>query len=406
MSGPTLFLVAGEASGDVIGARLMAALKRRTGGAIRFAGIGGERMAAEGLDSLFPMHELSLMGLVEILPKARHLLRRIKQTADAVTDMRPDAVVTIDSPGFNMRLAKRLQGQGIPLIHFVAPHVWAWRPGRAVKVARLFDHLLTLMPFEPPYFTVHGLDCTFTGHPVVENGADRGDRDRFRVEHAIPADAPLLCILPGSRSAEIERLSPVFGETLQRLAATRPGLRAVVVAAPAVADRVREVAGAWSVPTVVVEGDQAKYDAFAACDAALAASGTVTLELGLAGAPMVVAYRVNAVTAWLGRRLIKIPYVSLLNVVLARKAVPEYLQEDCRADLLEAALAPLLDDPEAAAAQRRDCAEAARLVGLGGSPPSDRAAEAVLGVIGWEGAEEPGSEAVIAPSVAARQNAT
>ena len=386
MTRPTLFLVAGEASGDLIGARLMAALKQRTGGAIRFAGIGGERMAAEGLDSLFPMQELSLMGLVEILPKARHLLRRIRQTADAVLELRPDAVVTIDSPGFNMRLAKRLEGQGIRRIHFVAPHVWAWRPGRAVKVARLFDHLLTLMPFEPPYFTVHGLDCTVTGHPVVENGADRGDGERFRTEHGIPAEAPLLCVLPGSRSAEIERLTPVFGETLQRLAADRPELRAVIVAAPAVADQVRTAVSGWSVPTVIVQGDAAKYDAFAACDAALAASGTVTLELALANAPMVVAYRVNALTAWLGRRLIKIPYVSLMNVVLGRKAVPEYLQEDCRPEVLEAALAQLLDDPEAAAAQRRDCAEASRLVGLGGPAPSDRAADAVLKVIGWSGA--------------------
>ena len=393
MTGPTLFLVAGEESGDVIGARLMAALKHRTGGAVRFAGIGGERMAAEGLESQFPMQELSLMGLVEILPKARHLLRRIRQTAEAVLQLRPDAVVTIDSPGFNLRLAKRLEGQGIKRIHVVAPQVWAWRPGRAAKIARLFDHLLTLMPFEPPYFTVHGLDCTFTGHPVVENGADAGDGGSFRMEHGIPGDAPLLCVLPGSRAAEIDRLAPVFGETLARLARGRPELRAVVVAAPAVAERVGEAVADWSVPTVIVEGDRAKYDAFAACDAALAASGTVTLELGLAGAPMVVAYRVNALTAWLGRRLIKIPYVSLLNVVLGRKAVPEYLQEDCRADLLEAALAPLLDDPEAAAAQRRDCAEASRLVGLGGPPPSDRAAEAVLQVIGWSEEESTGREA-------------
>ena len=204
-------------------------------------------------------------------------------------------------------------------------------------------------------------------------------------KHGIPAEAPLLCVLPGSRAAEIDRLTPVFADTLERLAATRPELRAVVAAAPAVAERVNEAVAGWPVPTVIVEGDRAKYDAFAACDAALAASGTVTLELGLAGAPMVVAYRVNPLTAWLGRRLIKIPYVALLNVVLGRKAVPEFLQEDCRADLLAAALTPLLDDPDAAAAQRRDCAEASRLVGLGGPPPSDRAAAAVLKVIGWSG---------------------
>lgn len=389
MTAPTLFLVAGEASGDVIGARLMAALKRRTAGTVRFAGIGGERMTAEGLDSLFPMRELSVMGLVEILPRARHLLRRIRQTAKAVLELRPDAVVTIDSPGFNLRLAARLAGQGIPRIHFVAPQVWAWRPGRAPRIARLLDHLLTLFPFEPPYFDVHGLECTFIGHPIVENGANSGDRDRFRADHDIPPEAPLLCILPGSRAGEIERLMPVFRETLRSLAADRPEMRSVIVAAPAVADLVQAAAATWPVPTIVVGGDAAKYDAFAASDAALAASGTVTLELALAGVPMVVAYRVNALTAWLGRRLIRIPYVSLVNVVLGRKAVPEYLQQDCRPELLTAALATLLDDPEAAAAQRRDSAEASRLVGLGGPPPSERAAEAVLKVIGWADTARP-----------------
>jgi len=385
MSAPTIYLVAGEPSGDIIGARLMAALKRRTDGAVRFAGIGGERMSAEGLRSLFPMDELSVMGLVEILPRARHLLRRIRQTADAVRAMRPDALVTIDSPGFSLRLAERLAGQGIRRIHFVAPQVWAWRPGRAAKIARLLDHLLTLLPFEPPYFTQHGLDCTFTGHPIVETGADRGNRDRFRAAHGIPGDAPMLCVLPGSRRGEIERLLPVFGETVDRLATDRPALRAVAVAAPAVSERVRELVSDWPVLTTVVEGDAAKYDAFAACDAALAASGTVTLELAMAGAPMVVAYKVNPLTAWIGRRLITIPYVSLVNIVLGRKSVPEYIQEDCRSGRLHAALAPLLDNGPEAVAQRRDCAEAARLVGLGGPPPSDRAAEAVLKAIGWTG---------------------
>ncbi len=381
MSGPTIFLVAGEPSGDVIGARLMAALKRRTGGKIRFAGIGGERMAAEGLESLFPMNELSVMGFVEILPRALHLLRRIRQTAKAAVEMRPDAVVTIDSPGFNLRLAERLAGQGIKRIHFVAPQVWAWRPGRAVKIAKLLEHLLTLLPFESPYFTCHGLATTFVGHPIVENGADQGDRARFRAAHGIPEDAPLLCVLPGSRAAEIERLLPVFGETVGRLSAGRPKLQAVVIAAPAVANRLRHDVWHWQVPTTTVEGDAAKYDAFAACDAALAASGTVTLELALAGAPMVVAYKVNPITAWIGWKLIKIPYVALVNVVLGRKAVPECLQESCRPELLEKELAPLLDVPEAAAAQRRDCAEAAKLVGLGGPPPSDRAAEVILNII-------------------------
>ncbi|NNG05419.1 MAG: lipid-A-disaccharide synthase [Inquilinus sp.] len=378
----TLFVVAGEASGDLIGGRLMAALKRRAGDGIRFAGIGGERMAAEGLDSLFPMNELSLMGLFEVLPRARHLLRRLRETAAEAERLAPDALITIDSPGFTLRLAERLAGKGIPLIHVVAPQVWAWRPGRAVKIAGLLDHLLALLPFEPPYFTVHGLPTTFIGHPLVESGVADGDGERFRDAHGIDASAPLLCVLPGSRDAEVERLLPIFGQAMAGLRRARPALAVAIPAASAVADRIRSLVAAWPGGAVVVEGDAAKYDCFAAADLALAASGTVTLELALAGTPMVVAYRVNALTAMIARRLVKLPHVALVNVVLGYGAVPELIQEECRADRLAAAMAALLDDPRATEAQRRAFAKVGRAVGAGGPSPSERAADAVLAAIG------------------------
>lgn len=198
--GLLVFLVAGEASGDILGARLMQALKRRRTD-IRFAGVGGERMTAEGMDSLFPMQELSLFGLVEVLPHIPKLRRRLAETVEAVARQRPDVVVTIDSPGFNRRLARSLKPLGIPLIHYVAPSVWAYRPGRAVKFSRLFDHLLALLPFEPPYFEKVGLDCTHVGHPAVEEAEERGDGAAFRAAHGIAADAPLLLALPVAGAA-------------------------------------------------------------------------------------------------------------------------------------------------------------------------------------------------------------
>lgn len=377
-AGPLVFLVAGEPSGDALGARLMAGLKAETDGTVRFAGIGGDAMAAGGLSSLFPMADLSVMGLAEVLPRLPRIVRRLRQAARAVREMRPDVVVTIDSPDFSFRLAKRLRGKGIPLVHYVAPTVWAWRPGRARRIARFLDHLLAVLPFEPPYFEREGLKCTFVGHSVVESGADRADGPAFRRRHGIAGDAPLLCVLPGSRQGEVSRLLPVFGETLERLAVRNPGLRAVLPAAEAVADAVVRAAEGWSLPVIVVRGQDEKYAAFAAADAALAASGTVSLELALAGTPAVIAYKVNAMTAWLVRRMVRIPSVNLVNIVLGRPAVPEFLQEDCRPELLADALGPLLHD----GAERRGQVEAAReaMIQLGGDgpPPSRRAARAVL----------------------------
>ncbi|AWK85760.1 lipid-A-disaccharide synthase [Azospirillum thermophilum] len=383
MSGPTLFLIAGEPSGDALGARLMAAAKRLTGGSVRFVGIGGEKMAAEGLQSLFPMGELTLFGIFELLPHLPNLIRRIDQTVAEILRIRPDAVVGIDSPGFTLRVAKKVKAAraGIPLIHYVAPTVWAWKPRRAAKYAAIYDHLLAILPFEPPYFEREGLPCSFVGHSVVESGAGAGDAARFRAQHGLTEGDRLVAVLPGSRRGEVTRLLPVFRETLERLTSTHQSLVVVVPTVATVRDRVAVELAGWPLRTILVEGDPAKYDAFAAAEVALAASGTVALELALARLPAVVAYRLNPVTVALYRRLIRVKYVNLVNLMLDRMLVPELLQEDCRPDRLAVELGRLLDDPAARQAQIDGVAEVAGWLGQGGTPPSERAARVILDVI-------------------------
>lgn len=372
-------LTAGEASGDALGARLMAALKRRTGGAVRFSGVGGPLMAAEGLDSLFPMTDLAVMGLAEVLPRARRLLARLDETAAAARRLRPDVLVAIDSPGFNLRLAERLRKRDFPFIQYVAPQVWAWRPERARKLPGLVDQLLALLPFEPEFFAKYGVDCRFVGHPVVESGAGRSDPERFRATHALGA-APLLVILPGSRRGEVQRHLAVFRETAARLRARWPDLAVAIPAAPAVIDEIAAAALRWPGPAIVVGSVEVKFEAFAAANAALAVSGTVALELALSNCPAVIAYRAHPITAAIVRRLIRVQRVSLANILLNRDLQPELLQENCRPDTLATALGRLLETPvrdvEAAETLRR-------LLGGEGEPPSERAAQAVLETAGW-----------------------
>jgi lipid-A-disaccharide synthase len=378
---PLLFVIAGEPSGDAIGARLMAALKARSKGSVRFAGIGGERMAREGLTSLFPMSDISLFGVAEIIPKIPLVLRRIRETVAAIRRQHPTAVISIDAPGFAFRVQERLRPGETVRIHCVAPTVWAYRPGRARAIARFLDHLLVLLPFEPPYFEAVGLPCTFIGHPVIEEGAERGDGQGFRACHGIPSGAQVLAVLPGSRWSEVSRLLPIFGETLGLLSARFPDLRVVVPVVPAVKEAVRHAIRTWKVPVLLVDQD-AKYDAFAASDAALAASGTVSLELALAGVPMVIGYRINPITAFWVRLLIRVQSVTLANLILGRKLVPEFLQGRCRATMLAVAVGDLLASAERREAQRRGLKEAMGRLGVEGPPPSERAAATILDVIG------------------------
>jgi len=376
-----VYLIAGEPSGDRLGARLMAALKDQATGDITFRGIGGAHMGAEGLESRFPIDELSVMGIAEVLPRLAGLLRRIRETADDIRTSRPEVLVTIDAPDFGLRVAKRLAGQGIPLVHYVAPSVWAWKPGRAKKMARYLDHVMTLLPFEPPYFTRHGLAATFTGHPVLESGAGTGDGRDFRARHQISADATLLCLLPGSRSGEVRRLMPIFKEVMAALAPGHPGLVTVMPTVDHVADYLRSEIGHWPEPPLIVAGEAEKFDAFAASDAALAASGTVGLELAAAGVPHVVAYRFNWLTNKLAHALVQGDYVHLVNVALGEAVVPEFILEQCRAEPIAAAVAGLLDDAEARAHQSERFQIAMQSLAPTDASPGAAAANVVLEII-------------------------
>lgn len=375
---PLYFFIAGEASGDFLGARAMHALKKKLDGNVRFAGIGGPRMEEEGIDLLFPQSDLAHVGLFEIIIHIPHLLRRIWQVVAEVRRLRPTAVITIDSPDFCFRVAKRLKGEGIPLIHYVAPSVWAWRPGRAKKVAGFLDHLLALLPFEPPYFTKEGLACAFVGHPLVEGGADKGKAQRFRDKYNLRSDVPLLAVLPGSRISEINKLMPVFQKTVELIFEKNPALHIVIPTVTAVKKLVREAVRDWKVPVVVTEGDEDKYDAFAAAKAALACSGTVSIELALAKLPAVIAYKVNALTGALARCLIKTKYVTLVNIMQDRAVMPEFLQQNCTPEKLAEAIQELLTNEASREAQISSLAAVAGWLGQGQFVPSEKAAEVIL----------------------------
>ena len=380
---PFIFMVAGEPSGDALGGALIAALRERTGNRIRIAGIGGEYMAQQGLPSLVPLSDLAVAGVTEVLPRAPLILRRVRQTVRAIREMRPDAVVTIDSSGFSWRIAQRLRraGERLPLIHYVAPMVWAWRPGRARRMARWYDHLLALLPFEPPYFEQVGLDCTYVGHPVIESGAERGNAARFRATHAIAAEELVLAVLPGSRGGEVRRLLPIFGSALRQLEAIVGPFRVAVPTVENVADAVSAGVTDWPGRPVVLRGAAAKYDAFAASRAAMAASGTVALELALAQVPMIVAYRLNPLTQALLDRVVKVRQVNLVNLILGRVLVPEFLGPGCTPQRLAGALAELVRDEPVRSAHRDGYDEAMRRLGAGSLSPSRNAADRVLAII-------------------------
>jgi lipid-A-disaccharide synthase len=386
-SGPLIYVTAGEPSGDLLGANLMQALKEATGGAVRFAGIGGERMQAEGLATLFPMSELSLMGF-EVVPKLPKLFARIRETVGDIRARRPDALVTIDAQGFSKRIGKKLRGAPFPIIQYVAPTVWAWKPWRARTVARYLTHLLTIFPFEARFFDRFGLPNTFVGHLAAERAgraagyAPEGAALRARL--GIAPGAPVLCALPGSRRGEIRRHVELFGETVAQLARRLPGLVCLAPTVPAVADRVEAAARQWAVPVHVLRDPAQKYAAFAAANVALAASGTVTTETSFAGLPTVVMYRVNPVSAQLFRFVLKtkwLRFVSAVNLVLDRAVLPEFLQHQATPEALAGALERLVTDPAARAEQLAGIQEAVHLLSVGGERPSRIAARTILDVI-------------------------
>jgi lipid-A-disaccharide synthase len=364
---PLIYLIAGEQSGDVLGARLMHAINARRPD-ITFAGVGGSAMAAEGLVSLFPIRALALMGLLEILPRIFQLKALLKQTVADIQTRAPDLLVTIDSPGFTLRVLRALQPTTLKRAHYVAPQVWAWREGRVKHYPGLWDELLCLLPFEPAFFAGHGLSARFVGHPVLESGAETGNAERFRARHSIQAGAKILTVMPGSRQTEVSRLLPILEATIRPLAGP---VEAVV----------RQRTASWPIQPILVANTEGKHDAFAASDAALTKSGTSTLELALANVPMLVTYRINPVSHQIVKRVVKVKYASIVNLLLDRPVVPELLQYDSRPDRLAAELHRLLTDRDAVAAQRQGFAEALTLLRPASGTPSEAAAEAVLSML-------------------------
>lgn len=371
-----LFIIAGEPSGDNLGAALMGGLKALSPD-VSFVGVGGSKMHAEGLDSLFPMTELSIMGVFEILPKIIHLKKRIRETAQAVLASGAQALITIDSPGFCLRVA-RIVKQKRPdfrTIHYVAPSVWAWRRGRARKMAGVIDHVLALLPFEPAYMTKEGMTCDFVGHPVAfEAGVSK--------EQAIaqfPGSGPFILALPGSRRGEVARLSGVLGKALELIKKQHPNTKVLLPTLPHVAALVKKLTDDWPVAPIIIEDTALKRAAFARADLALTASGSVSLELAANGCPMVVFYKVNAITAFIIRRLLYINSVTLVNIVSDTVVVPEFLQENCRPELIANAALDILQN--GALEQRSAMDMTMKSLGGGGESPAIRAARSVLGAL-------------------------
>ena len=379
----TIMLVAGEPSGDQLGAELMgglAALGRSGGPHVRVIGVGGAAMERAGLKSLFPLDDTSVMGLREVVPRIPAILRRVREASDFALREKPDLVVLIDSPDFTHRIAQRLKRRNpaIRTANYAPPQVWASRAYRARKMARYMDAVLTLLPFEVPFFQRYGIESHFVGNPVVERAQRMTGGDAFRQRHGIGNEATLLAVLPGSRLSEIRFILPAFKGAVAILARQVPGLVSVIPTVPGVAALVRDAAVDWPTPAYVVENDDEKYASFDAADAALAASGTVTTELALSKTPMVVGYRVGALTYAIAKQFVDVPYITLINLILKREAVPEFIQDLCEPKILAAALKPLLTDVAAHAAQVHDLEAAAQLLGEGEESPSLRAARAVL----------------------------
>jgi lipid-A-disaccharide synthase len=379
----TIWVVAGEESGDQLGAKLIRALKVRLAGQpLRFAGVGGQAMAGEGVDSLFPLADIAVMGITAVIGRLPTILNRIRRTVEAVVAANPDMLIVIDSPDFTHRVARKVRQRAphIPIVDYVSPSVWAWRPGRAAKMRAYMDHLLALLPFEPDaHLRLGGPPTTYVGHPLIERLAElRGPDDGQRVS----TDGPIkLLVLPGSRRSEVSRLMEPFGQALELV--QRRVDRPLEVAIPAVAHLAAEIeqrAREWSIQPTIVRGEAAKWEAFRNADAALAASGTVTLELGLSGVPMVVAYRVSKPEELL-KYLIKAPSIVLTNLVLGENVVPELIQWDCTPEKLTDALLPLLSDTP----ERQRQVEAFRRLDermrIGDETPSERAAAIVADVL-------------------------
>jgi len=382
--GRKIFLIATEESGDRLGANLMKVLRQRLGDAVLFEGVGGRAMAREGLESLFPIEELSIIGLAAVVTQLPKILGLIKETAAVVIEASPDILVIIDSPDFTHRVAKRVRAGDprIPIVDYVSPSVWAWRPGRARAMLKYVDHVLALLPFEPEaYHRLRGPPCTYVGHPLTEQLSSlRPNADEARRRAETP---PVLLVLPGSRRSEIRHHMAVFGQAVARLQEQGVTFELVLPTMPHLQEAVVEAVKGWPVQPQVVIGEQEKRAKFRIAHAALAKSGTVTLELALAGVPMVTAYRTGTMEAWILRRAIKVNSVILANLVIGENVIPEFLQEDCTPEKLAAALREVLSASDLRRKQLEAFAKIDGILSTGNQPPSARAADIVLATM-WQ----------------------
>jgi lipid-A-disaccharide synthase len=375
-----VMLVAVEASADTLGAGLARALKARLGDAVAFVGVGGAKMAAEGIVSPYDIGDLSLVGLFEIVGAVPLALRRLEETVKLAEAEKPDIAVLIDSWEFTWRVGRRmrLRTPGVALIKYVAPQVWATRPGRARVVARIFDHLMTLFDFETRYFEAEGVPTTSVGNPALKRHLVDVDPDRLRAAIGAAPDDPILLVLPGSRPGEIKRVLPAFEEAALRLADAYPNLQIVVPAADTVAEQVKARVAGWRRRAHVVEGERDKLDAMRAATVALACSGTVTTELAVAGCPMVVGYRGHPATAIVARAIIRTRFFTLFNIAADEAIAPEFLQQHCNGPELAAAVSALLDDGARREAQAKAQTTALAKLGLNRSDPFEAAADVVI----------------------------
>jgi lipid-A-disaccharide synthase len=384
-------LTAVESSGDALGGALVQALRDRLGPGARFIGVGGPAMARQGVDSPFDPASLAIVGAFDAMAAYPMVRRRVRQTADLAMRERPDVAVLIDAWGFSIRVARALRraDPDLPLVKYVAPQVWATRPGRARTLARAVDRLLTIHVFDAPIFEREGLETVFVGNPALVRSAQRGDATRFRAELGIGPTDPLLLVLPGSRRGEVRRLMPHFGDAVRRLGKSLADLTTVVAAADQIEGEVEAAASAWARPPIVVRGAEARVSAMDAATLALACSGTVTTELALVGCPMVVAYRLGPLTHMAAKLLIRTPYITLFNVAAGRFVAPERVQRRCSGAVLARDLAALLDNPERRLRQAEAQTAALDRMSGGISDPVGVAADAVIDILRGRGWDQP-----------------
>lgn len=376
------YLIAGEPSGDSLGARLIKALRRKDKNA-EFYGVGGEGMQAEGIKSLFNISDLAVMGLAEVIPSIPRVLRHINETVADIQKVRPDVVVTIDSWSFSARVHKKLRQLklNIPQVHYVAPQVWAWKKKRARTMYKYIDLLLTLFPQEPKYFTPYNLQTEFVGHPVIESEVVNGVKGDFKKRHHIPEENRLLLVLPGSRHNEVERLLPTFLEVVKQLHERYNDFSFVIPTVSTVAAQVKEMVKQSDLPIEIVEGTKERHDAFKSGDVAIAASGTVALELAIVDVPHIIAYKVPKLTEWLARHFIHIQFVNLSNILLGKELVPELLQQDCCVEKIMYYVEQFMKHKPVYNQQMDGFEKVRKLLGMGQQTPSDNAAEAIIKTI-------------------------